>query len=68
MKKKSACINKIMPKYAVKRYWEVCDSVEVEAENADEAYITAIEEPLSVVPDYVPDSMNIDKDMDIQEL
>lgn len=57
-----------MSKYIVKRYWEVCDSVEVDAISSDDAVNKACDLPLSDNPEYVPDSMNVDEDIDVIEL
>jgi hypothetical protein len=54
--------------YHIKRYWEVCDSVTIEATSVEEAISKAHCEPLGRYPDYVPDSMNSDKDVDVQIL
>lgn len=55
-------------KFCVKRYWEVCDEVEVEAKNKDEAIEKAHEMRLSKYPEYVPDSINSDPETDVQKL
>lgn len=55
-------------KFCVKRYWEVCDEVEVEAEHPDEAIEKAHDLPLSTNPEYVPDSINTDPQTDIQRI
>lgn len=52
-------------KYSVKRYWEVCDTVDVEAENVEEAIEIATELGLTT-GEYVMDSFNIDEE-DVQE-
>jgi hypothetical protein len=56
-------------KFAVKRYWEVCDTVEVEANSAGQAIVAA--HTLSLDNDkaeYVPDSINSDPTCDVQPL
>lgn len=55
-------------KYIVKRYWEVCDEVQVEADTPEEAIEKAHEMRSSKYPEYVPDSINSDPDCDVQEL
>ncbi len=56
-------------KYAVKRYWEVCDSVDVEANSVGEAIDTAHAMPVdSAKAEFVPDSINSDSFCDVQEL
>jgi hypothetical protein len=56
-------------KYAVKRYWEVCDSVEVEASSVGEAIDTAHAMPVdSTKAEFVPDSINSDSFCDVQSL
>lgn len=57
-----------MPKYSVKRYWEMCDSVEVDALSIEDAITKACDLPLSNKPEYVTDSMNVDEDIDVVEL
>jgi hypothetical protein len=53
----------------VKRYWEICDTVEVEAESADKAIEAAHALPLdNTKAQYVPDSLNSDPDTDVQSL
>jgi hypothetical protein len=55
--------------YAVKRYWEVCDSVEVNASSVSEAIDRAHELPVDITKaEYVPDSMNSDPSCDVQLL
>ncbi len=54
-------------KFSVKRYWEVCDSVDVEANSPSEAIDTAHELPVdSATAEFVPDSMNSDPFNDVQ--
>jgi len=54
-------------KFAVKRYWEVCDSVEVEADSAPEAIAVAHEVLIdNTKAKYVPDSINSDPSCDVQ--
>jgi len=56
-------------KFTVKRYWEVCDSVDVEADSASEAVAIAHEMPLAnAKAEYVPDSLNSDLDCDVQQV
>ena len=56
-------------KYAVKRYWEVCDTVEVEANEGDIAAIVQQACELDLTHgEYVRGSMNVDEDLDIQEI
>ena len=56
-------------KYSVKRYWEVCDSVEVEASSVGEAIETAHAMPVdSAKAEFVPDSINSDSFCDVQSL
>jgi hypothetical protein len=54
-------------RYAVKRYWEICDEVEVEANSAHEAIEVAHAMPLeNSKAEYVPDSINSDPTTDVQ--
>lgn len=54
-------------KYCVKRYWEVCDSVEVDAGSAQEAIERAHEMTAdNAKAEFVPDSMNSFPDDDVQ--
>ncbi|TAK97418.1 MAG: hypothetical protein EPO07_13255 [Verrucomicrobia bacterium] len=56
-------------KNAVKRYWEVCDTVDVEANSPHEAIDVAHELPVDITKaEYVPDSMNSFPDDDVQPL
>ena len=56
-------------RYAVKRYWELSDEVEVEASSVDEAIGRAHDLPLDESKgDYVPDSLNSDPEADVQPL
>ena len=56
-------------KYAVKRYWELCDTVLVDANSVGEAVETAHALPLNTTQaEYVTDSMNTDTFVDVQEL
>ena len=56
-------------KYAVKRYWSVCDEVHVEANSISEAIGIAHELPVdSTKAEFVPDSMNSDPTCDVQQL
>ncbi len=52
-------------KFNVKRYWEVCDSVQVEADSLEEAIKNAQEMPLTE-GEYVPDSINSDEEVDVE--
>ncbi len=54
-------------KYSVKRYWEVCDSVEVEAESLELAIIKAHSLPLTA-GEYVSYSINSDEDVDVEAI
>ena len=53
-------------KYSVKRYWEVCDEIEIVAESPEQASALAYVQPLTA-GEYVPDSMNVDEE-DIQKI
>jgi hypothetical protein len=56
-------------KFAVKRYWSVCDSVDVEANSVSQAIDIAHELPVdNAKAEYVPDSMNSDPTCDVQAL
>ena len=56
-------------KYVVKRYWEVCDSVEVNAGSVDEAIDLAHELPVdNAKAEYVSGSMNTDPSEDVRVL
>lgn len=55
-----------MKKFYVKRYWEVSDEVEVEANSIDEAIEKAHEMDLTK-GQYVDDSINSDPEVDVQE-
>lgn len=53
-------------KYVVKRYWSVCDSVDVNANSVSEAIATAHEMPAdSAKAEFVTDSMNTDPEADV---
>lgn len=53
-------------KYVVKRYWELCDLVEVNADSPSRAIELAHEMPVdSAGAMFVPDSMNSDPDSDV---
>ena len=55
--------------FAVKRYWELCDTVHVEAEDVDKAIEAAHALPLdNTNARYVPDSMNSDPDSEVWSL
>jgi len=53
--------------YSVRRYWTVCDTVVVQADDENEASELAFEEPLSDSPDYIEDSMTNDPAVDTVE-
>ncbi|TAK93480.1 MAG: hypothetical protein EPO07_18090 [Verrucomicrobia bacterium] len=56
-------------KFAVKRYWSVCDEVQVEANSPGEAIDLAHELPVdSAKTEFVPDSMNSDPHCDVQPI
>lgn len=56
-------------KFAVKRYWSVCDEVEVAANSIREAIDLAHELPTdNAKAEFVPDSMNSDPTCDVQPL
>jgi len=56
-------------KFAVKRYWQLCDPVEVEADTPDQAIERAHEMPLDESKgDYVLGSLNSDPLVDVQPL
>jgi hypothetical protein len=56
-------------KFAVKRYWELCDSVDVEANSVGAAIHIAHELPVnSAKAEFVQDSMNSDPTCDVQPL
>ena len=56
-------------RFAVKRYWSVCDSVEVEVDSVSEAIDLAHELPAdNAKAEFVPDSMNSFPDDDVQPL
>lgn len=53
-------------KYVVKRYWELCDTVEVVANSVSKAIELAHELPTdNAKAEYVPDSMNTDPDSEV---
>ncbi len=56
-------------KYRVKRYWELCDEVEVEVVEGEESLVAekAMELPLTEGR-YVPDSINVDEELDVIKL
>lgn len=56
--------------YRVKVYWEMSGEVEVKAYSKAHAVKEAIDAPLPPSDEwqYVPDSANVDKDMDVQEI
>jgi len=56
-------------RFSVKRYWEMCDTVKVEAESAAKAIAAAHAIPLDhTIAHYVPDSINSDPDADVYPL
>jgi hypothetical protein len=53
----------------VKRYWEVCDTVDVAADGVDEAIEAAHALPIDhTKAAYVADSLNSDPESDVQHL
>jgi len=53
-------------KYVVKRYWELCDTVEVDANSVSKAIELAHEMPTdNARAAFVPDSMNTDPDSEV---
>lgn len=56
-----------MSKYSVKRYWEMCDEVIVEAKSSGAAILKAHELPLTD-GEYVPDSINSDSETDVRNV
>jgi hypothetical protein len=56
-------------RFRVKRYWELCDEVEVEADDGAKAIEAAHALPLAAAKaHYVPDSLNSDPDADVYPL
>jgi len=56
-------------RFKVKRYWELCDTVEVKADGVDQAIEAAHALPLAADnAHYVPDSLNSDPDADVYQL
>lgn len=56
-------------RFAVKRYWEMSDTVYVPATTIDAAILAAHNLPLNLTKaEYVPDSMNSDRETDVQSL
>jgi hypothetical protein len=56
-------------KFAVKRYWQLCDEVSVEADSPTQAIDLAHELPLDELRgEYVQGSLNSDPDTDVQPL
>ena len=56
-------------RFRVKRYWELCDEVEVEADGVDQAIEAAHALPLNnTKARFVPDSLNSDPDADVSQL
>jgi len=56
--------------FRVKVYWEMCGEVEVKAYSKKHAAQVAIDAPLPSSSDwqYVPDSANVDDEMDVYEI
>jgi hypothetical protein len=55
--------------FAVKRYWEMSDTVYVPATTVDAAILAAHNLPLNIAKaEYVPDSMNSDRESDVHPL
>lgn len=57
-------------KYRAKVYWEMCSEVEVWARDKASGIAAAVEAPLpsSDTWEYVPDSANVDEELDIHEI
>lgn len=56
-------------RFAVKRYWELCDTVHVDADGVDKAIEAAHALPLdNTKAAYVPDSINSDPDEEVWSL
>ena len=56
-------------KFAVTRHWQVCDTVEVEADSMWDAIEAAHARPLdNAKAAYVPDSINSDSSCDVHQL
>ena len=56
-------------RFKVKRYWELCDTVEVKADGVDQAIAAAHALPLdNTKARFVPDSLNSDPDADVYPL
>ena len=56
-------------RFKVKRYWELCDEVEVEADDVTKAIEVAHDLPLAAARAHcVPDSLNSDPDADVDQL
>jgi hypothetical protein len=56
-------------KYAVKRYWQFCDAVEVEADSIAQAIERAHEMPLNELQgEYILSSLYIDPSADVAPL
>jgi hypothetical protein len=56
-------------RFTVKRYWEMCDTVKVEAASVAKAIEAAHAMPLDhTIAQYVPDSINSDPDADVYPL
>lgn len=56
-------------RFAVTRHWELCDTVEVEADSVDRAIEVAHAMPLdNTKAEYLPDSINSDPSADVQPL
>ena len=59
---------KILDKYSVKVYWEMCGEREVWAESPEKAIERAHELNLPRNAEYVQDSINSDPDCDVQKI
>lgn len=56
-------------RFVVKRYWSLCDEVEVDAQSTDGAIRLAHELPINnVTAEFVPDSLESDPETDVQSL
>ncbi len=56
-------------KFAVKRYWQLCDEVHVDADSIDDAIERAHKMPLNEFQgDFVLGSLNSDPHVDVEQL
>lgn len=56
-------------RFTVKRYWSLCDTVQVQADDVDKAIAAAHALPLdNTNARYVPDSINSDPDSEVWSL